>query len=44
VKHGLVERAGDWPWSSFRRYVDEGRYPSTCGDSDRRFPDNIGRE
>lgn len=24
VKHGLVERAADWPWSSFHRYVREG--------------------
>jgi hypothetical protein len=21
VKHGLVNRAGDWPWSSFHRWV-----------------------
>lgn len=24
VKHGLVERASDWPWSSFARYAREG--------------------
>jgi putative transposase len=26
VKHGLVERVADWPWSSFHRYVREGLY------------------
>ena len=24
VKHGLVKRAADWPWSSFHRYVRKG--------------------
>lgn len=31
VKHGLVERAIDWPWSSFHRFVHEGRYPPDWG-------------
>ncbi len=26
IKHGLVERAIDWPFSSFSRYVHEGIY------------------
>jgi putative transposase len=26
IKHGLVERAIDWPFSSFARYVKEGIY------------------
>ena len=26
IKHGLVERAMDWPYSSFARYVKEGIY------------------
>ncbi len=26
IKHGLVERAIDWPYSSFARYVKEGIY------------------
>lgn len=26
IKHGLVERAMDWPYSSFSRYVKEGIY------------------
>ena len=27
VKHGLVTRVGDWPHSSFHRYVQEGTLP-----------------
>ena len=27
VKHGLVQRVRDWPWSSFHRYVAAGTYP-----------------
>jgi len=26
IKHGLVERAADWKWSSFHKYVNEGLY------------------
>ncbi len=28
VKHGLAPGPGDWPFSSFRRCVANGRYPS----------------
>ena len=28
VKHGLAERPGDWPFSSFRRCVAAGFYPA----------------
>jgi len=31
VKHGLVKRAADWPWSSFHRYVKEGFYDIDWG-------------
>jgi putative transposase len=32
LKHGLVARVQDWPWSSFHRYVAAGRYPPDwCG-------------
>ena len=31
VKHGLVDRVVDWPWSSFHRFVREGRYPPDWG-------------
>ncbi len=28
VKHGHVRKVGDWPFSSFHRYVQQGLYPS----------------
>jgi len=32
VKHGLVARPIDWPWSSFRQYVQKGWYGEDwCG-------------
>ncbi len=31
VKHGLVASTGDWPYSSFRRFVDAGFYPPDWG-------------
>jgi putative transposase len=31
VKHGLVARVRDWPWSTFHRYVREGVYPVDWG-------------
>ena len=31
VKHGLVLRVRDWPWSSFARFVDLGEYPPDWG-------------
>jgi len=33
VKHGLVSRVRDWPYSSFHRWVKEGIYPErwACG-------------
>lgn len=34
LKHGLVDKVSDWPYSTFHRYVDEGVYPKNwCGDS-----------
>ena len=27
MKHGLVKRVADWPYSTFHRYVKEGLYP-----------------
>ncbi len=26
VKHGLVENVEDWPYSSYHKYVESGRY------------------
>ena len=31
VKHGWVKRAGDWPYSTFHRYVEAGIYPAGWG-------------
>ncbi len=31
VKHGLVSRVDDWPYSSFHQYVKEGMYPMDWG-------------
>src|SRR5262249_32059395 len=31
IKHGLVSRAGDWPHSSFHRYVARGFLPLDWG-------------
>lgn len=31
VKHGHVERTADWPYSTFHRYVAEGRLPPDWG-------------
>jgi putative transposase len=34
MKHGLVERVVDWPWSTFHRYVAQGLYAADwCGDA-----------
>lgn len=27
LKHGLVQQVGDWPYSTFHRYVTQGIYP-----------------
>jgi len=33
VKHQWVSRVGDWPHSTFHRYVSNGVYPADwCGD------------
>ena len=34
LKHGLVKRVGDWPFSTFHRYVEAGIYVTDwCGDA-----------
>ena len=33
LKHGLVERVQDWPWSSFHRYVPLGEYAPNWGNA-----------
>ena len=39
VKHRLVERVSDWPWSSFHRYVRLGEYSADWGGSPMLFGD-----
>ena len=31
VKHGLVGKVADWPWSTFHRYVKQGVYDENWG-------------
>ncbi|MNN98413.1 hypothetical protein D3C81_2178040 [compost metagenome] len=31
VKHDLMSRVAEWPWSSFHRLVREGVYPADWG-------------
>ncbi len=45
VKHGLVNAPLDWAHSSFRRYVEAGRYPADWGAGVAiSFPPNVGQE
>jgi len=32
MKHGLVKRVSEWPYSTFHRYVREGLYPENWGE------------
>ncbi len=34
VKHGLVRRVADWPYSTFHRRVSQGIYPLEWAGSD----------
>jgi putative transposase len=43
VKHGLVARVRDWPFSTFHRYVNRGVYPlEWAGDMDRAVEGRFG--
>jgi putative transposase len=45
VKHGLVNAPIDWEYSSFRRYVEAGRYPAHWSASGTFiFSQQIGQE
>ncbi len=33
VKHGLVSKVADWPYSSFHRLVRSGWYPENWGEN-----------
>jgi putative transposase len=32
VKHGLVQRATEWPYSTFHHWVNKGSYPANWGE------------
>ena len=44
VKHALVPRPRDWPWSTFHRWVRDGHYPIdwAAGQIDNPLPGNAG--
>jgi putative transposase len=42
VKHGIVQRVADWPWSTFHRYVKEGVYDIGWGSQDMEWIDEFG--
>ncbi|TVQ10054.1 MAG: transposase [Leptolyngbya sp. DLM2.Bin27] len=45
VKHNLVNRPRDWPYSSFHRYVADGAYSLDWGSAEAiDFDEKIGRE
>ena len=33
LKHGLFQRVSDWPYSTFRRLVEQGIYPADGADA-----------
>lgn len=41
VKHGLVNRVVDWPWSSYHRYVRLGEYDVGWGGSPELYGDEF---
>jgi putative transposase len=42
VKHGLVNRVADWPFSSFHRYVAEGILPADRAGEARELTGSFG--
>ena len=42
VKHGHAARVGDWPYSSFRRWVRLGAYPKDCADDSGKESSTFG--
>jgi putative transposase len=44
VKHGLVRAVGEWPHSSFHRFVSRGIYPESWTGRADGFPEGIGGE
>ena len=39
LKHGLVQRVIDWPYSTFHRYYQHGRYPADWCDGGLSLPE-----
>ncbi|MBK1642934.1 transposase [Chromatium okenii] len=44
VRHQLVKRAIDWPYSSIHRYIRQGMLPIDWGSSALQLPDDVGHE
>lgn len=44
VKHGYAPHPAAWPWSSFGRWVEMGRYPKDWGGGGILLPKGVGRE
>lgn len=44
VRHGHVSRPIEWPFSSFRRYVETGVYAEDWGGGGVVFPEDVGNE
>jgi putative transposase len=42
VKHKLVSRVRDWPYSSFHRYVERGALPVDWGGDALNIPGGFG--
>ena len=43
TKHGVSPSAMEWPYSSFRRYVEANIYPADWGQGAMKF-DGVGHE
>jgi putative transposase len=43
VKHGLVEKASGWPWTSLHHMIEAGIFPTDWGEQVH-IPDGTGRE
>ncbi|PQO46647.1 REP-associated tyrosine transposase [Blastopirellula marina] len=41
LKHGLVDRVCDWPWSTFHRYVRQGVYGRSWGNANVWYGDEF---
>ncbi|MEM8680562.1 MAG: transposase, partial [Planctomycetota bacterium] len=41
LKHRLVERVVDWPWSSFHRFLKQGHYGADWGSAQHWYGDEF---